>query len=328
MPLAACLVAAAPAPTYQVSGTIAGPDGGWDYANVDADSNRLFVAHGETVATVDLAAPSAMTTFGPAHHAHAVVPIPGSGLLLVTDGDTGTARLVEIRTGAERATIKVGEKPDAAIWDAKHRRVVVMNSKSGTVMMIDPATATVTGTATLAPKLEAAAVDKRGVLFVNNEAQNLVYVIAPETAKVLGTITLPGCEGPSGMAYAPKADRILVACANRAAAVIAPVARTVEKTLEIGAGPDAVIGDATHGRLFIPSGGDGTLTLFADTAAGIVRTGVVKTEIGARTGAVDPRTGIVYLPTSKFGPPATAGGKPVAVPGTFHVVVVKPGKAA
>ena len=51
----------------------------------------------------------------------------------------------------------------------------------------------------------------------------------------------------------------------------------------------------------------------------------VKTELGARTGAVDPKTGKVYLPTASYGPPTTPGGRPAIVPGSFHIVVVSPG---
>jgi len=37
---------------------------------------------------------------------------------------------------------------------------------------------------------------------------------------------------------------------------------------------------------------------------------------------LDERTGRVYLPTAQFGPPATPGGRPSRLPGTFQVLVV------
>ena len=43
---------------------------------------------------------------------------------------------------------------------------------------------------------------------------------------------------------------------------------------------------------------------------------------GSVTIALDERTGRVYLPTSQFGPPATPGGRPPRIPGTFQVLVV------
>jgi hypothetical protein len=48
----------------------------------------------------------------------------------------------------------------------------------------------------------------------------------------------------------------------------------------------------------------------------------VPTEIGARTGALDPATGMIYLPTARFGPPPAGGGRPPALPGSFHILVV------
>jgi hypothetical protein len=50
----------------------------------------------------------------------------------------------------------------------------------------------------------------------------------------------------------------------------------------------------------------------------------VKTEVGARTGALDPKTGKLYLPTASYGAPVTPGGRPLSLPGTFHIVVVSP----
>ncbi len=49
----------------------------------------------------------------------------------------------------------------------------------------------------------------------------------------------------------------------------------------------------------------------------------VATEVGARTGAVDPSTGGIYLPAAKFGAPATAGGRPTIIPGSVELLVVR-----
>ena len=95
-------------------------------------------------------------------------------------------------------------------------------------------------------------------------------------------------------------------------------------TLAIGAGPDAVIYDAVRHLAFIPCGRDGVLEVIAvrgPTEVAIVQT--LKTKTGARTGALDPKTGALYLPAAQFVTPA-AGGKPVATPGTYQFVVVTP----
>jgi hypothetical protein len=61
---------------------------------------------------------------------------------------------------------------------------------------------------------------------------------------------------------------------------------------------------------------------FADGKARIAQQ--VTTQRGARTLALDERTGRIYLPTAQYAPPAVAGGRPTPVPGTFEVLVVAP----
>jgi hypothetical protein len=324
--LACCLAApalAAPEP-YTVTASIPGDDGGWDYASVDAASGRFFTAHGDTVGTVDLAHPDRVRALGEAHHAHAVLPLPGGKDLLVTDGDTATVRFVDQRSGATRATVTVGEKPDAAIWDARRKQAVVMSARGGSVEFIDPATAKVKASVPLAPFLESAAFDSKGLLFVNNEKLNAIHVVDVVQARAVGTIALTGCVKPTGMAYAPRANRIVVACANGVAAIVDPEQRALVGTLPIGPGPDAVIADPAHGRLLIPSGGDGTLAVLADRPGGIAKLASVTTEMGARTGAVDPRSGKVYLPTARLGEPDKPGGRGQPLPGSFHILVLSP----
>lgn len=94
-------------------------------------------------------------------------------------------------------------------------------------------------------------------------------------------------------------------------------------TVAIGEGADAVIGDPARARLYVPAGGDGTLTVLEDRAGGVVRLAAITTEKAARTGAVDPRTGIVYLPTAKL-TPGKPGSRGTPVAGSFHILAVAP----
>lgn len=311
-------------PTYAVTGAIAGPDGGWDYASIDPATRRLYVSHGAAITAVDLATGKMTPALAPAARPHAVLPIPGSGLLLETDGGTGTVRLLDAATGAERSRIKVGENPDGAIWDARRKRAIVMNAKSGTISVIDPFAASVVATVALAEGLEFAAIDASGRLYVNDEDRNQIAVVDLDRLALLGWIDLKGCEGPTGMAFAPVANRIVSACGNDVVAVVDPGTRMVVATLPIGKGADAVIVDAARKRLFVPSGGSGTLAVFADAPGGIRLIETARTEPSARTGAVDPTDGRLYLPAARMMPPAQPGGRPRPAPGSFHLIVVSP----
>jgi YVTN family beta-propeller protein len=171
-----CLVTATPtcaadAPAYTVTGSIAGPDGGWDYTSFDPDTRTVFVARGNSVTAAD---PASGTTraFGTLAKGHAVVPIPDQHLLLVTSGHDDSVRLMDVATGTEKARIAVGTDPDAAFYDATAHRAVVMNAKAGTVSVIEVTAAKVTRTIKLKPGLEFGALGPKATLFVNNEDTN------------------------------------------------------------------------------------------------------------------------------------------------------------
>jgi YVTN family beta-propeller protein len=321
---AAVVVAAAPAPSYVAGRQIAGPDGGWDYAKVDPATRKLYVAHGDVVTEVDLANGDAVRSFGALAKAHAVVPLPDA-MLLVTSGRDNSVRLFDTRTGQETAKIAVGNDPDAAFYDPATRHAVVMNAKGGTVSVIDIATRTIVRTITLKPGLEYGVLAGGGTLFVNNEDANEIETANLMTGKVGPAIALTGCQGPTGLAFDDKTNRLISACANGKAAVIDAKAHRLVKLLVIGSGPDAAIVDANRRLAFIPCGKDGVLDVIAlDAPGGAKLVATVKTEPGARTGALDPRDGSLYLPTARFSPPATAGGRPPAIPGSFHILAVGP----
>jgi YVTN family beta-propeller protein len=313
---------AARTPHHVVTGAISAPDGGWDLASVDPAGHRLLIARGAEVTVIDLGRRPTVRAIGHVVRGHAAIAMP-HGRVLVTSGSEGKARILDAVTGADLVDATVGENPDAAIWDARISAALVMNARSGTVSVVDPTNGAVIRTIALAPGLELPALDERGLLYVNNEDANLIHVVDPATGAVRSPITLTGCEGPTGLGYDPRTHILIAACANGKAAVVDAVAGRVTQLLDIGRGPDTVMIDSARGLAFIPCGRDGELDVIA-LARGrpLAVTERVPTEIGARTGAVDTATGIVYLPTARFGPPPAAGGRPPALPGTFHVVIV------
>jgi len=319
---AAAIVAAAPAPSYKVARSIPVPDGGWDYAKVDTEAGKLYVARTDSVTVVDLKT-DAVSSIGTIVRGHAVVPIAGTTLLLVSSGRDDSVRILDTATGTEKAKIAVGSDPDAAYYNALTKHALVMNAKAGTVSIIDPVAASVVGTITLKPGLEFAT-EVGGTLYVNNEDENEIETADIASGKAGAAIPLTGCTGPTGLGYDKQRNRLISACANGKAAVVDLATKQVS-LLSIGLGPDAVIIDRPRGVALIPCGKDGTLSVIdiaSPGAATVIAT--VPTEPGARTGAVDRRDGNVYLPTARFGPPATAGGRPAMIPGSAHILVLSP----
>ncbi|MEP6784732.1 MAG: YncE family protein [Sphingomonadales bacterium] len=321
----AWLTAAAPTSGYRVAESISGPDGaGWDYAAVDPQTHRLFVAHGDAVARFDLTKSGAYDAIGTIVHAHGVVPIPGRNLLLVTSGRDKSVRLIDSATGAERANLAVGDDPDAAVYESESGHVFVMNAHSGSISEIDPGRMHVVRTIAAKEGLEFAAIGRGRTLYVNDENANEIEIVDLAAGKLKGAIPLTGCEAPTGLAFDPDYNRLIAACANGKAAIVDAATARLVTLVDIGKGPDAVLIDAKRHVALIPCGRDGVLEILALDAAGVRRLSALKTEVGARTGAIDLSTGFVYLPTAAFDLPTKPGGRPTARPGTFHVVVVKP----
>jgi len=320
-----CLIAALFTATAAVSATpqsIPGPDGGWDYSTVDPAANRLYIARNASVTVVDLAGAAQARSIGTIAHGHAVVPLPGHRLL-VTSGDDGTVRLLDTKDGHEISRLAVGRHPDGAIYDPATRRAYVMVSKDGKVAVIDTKTFRLIASIPLKPALEFPAIGPDDTLFVNDEDANEIETVDTHALKAGDPIALPGCERPTGLAYDPASGRLVSACANGQAAIVDAKARRMIALVPIGKGPDAVILDARHHRVFIPCGKSAELDMIRlDQPQPQQVSARIPTEMGSRSGALDPRTGMLYLPAADFGPAPAGGGKPTPIDGTFHILMI------
>jgi DNA-binding beta-propeller fold protein YncE len=139
---------------------------------------------------------------------------------------------------------------------------------------------------------------------------------------VVRRISLKGCDGPTGLALDARTKMLVSACGNGVALAVSAVDGAILATLPIGKGPDAVMFDENNRRFLVPCGRDGVLTVIgAQTDGSLKVVETVPTAKGARTGAIDQKTGKVYLPTADFGPGKT-GERPVARPGSFRLLVL------
>ena len=132
------------------------------------------------------------------------------------------------------------------------------------------------------------------------------------------------CEDPSGLAYVEGADVVLSVCANKMLKVLDARSGVELETVAVGAGADAVIYDPAAHRAFVPSAIDGLLSVIdirGPRSINVVEQ--VHTQIGTRTGAIDAKTGTLYLPTARFGP-INKLGWPEALPGTVELLVMQP----
>ena len=321
--LALTAAAASAEPTrYHVVGKIALPDGGWDLVSFDPAMGRVYVAHGDMVSAINTADQTVIGKFAPASRSHAAVAINSGTEVLVTNGGDNTAAIFNAKTGTLTATVKTGEKPDAAMVDDASGLAVVMNAKTGDLTLINPRTHAVVAQVPVGGSLELGASLGGGKIAVNVEDKNEVVLIDLKARAVIKHIALKGCDGPTGVAWLPISKRILSSCVNGVAAITDPLTDVVT-TLPIGRGPDTVLYDAKRKLAFVPAGRSGELDIFADEATGVRALGKVDTQMGARTGALDPATGRIYLVAADY-EPAISGARPQQKPGSVVALVVAP----
>jgi hypothetical protein len=198
---------------------------------------------------------------------------------------------------------------------------------SGGVTVIDPAKGEIAANVPITGKLEGLAFDGRGHLFVNTEDKSMIQVIDTHTLKPLASWPIAPVEGGTGLAIDVVHHRLFSSGGNGMLAVVNSDTGAIVATPEIGEDPDGDAFDAPDGLIFT-SNMVGTLTvLHQDSPDAYSVAQTVATAFGARTIALDAKTGRVFLSTGKFmdAPPALAGGphpRRPGVPGSFEVLVV------
>jgi YVTN family beta-propeller protein len=306
---------------YHVIDRIAGPDGGWDYANVDPFNKTVLVAKGPNIVSVDIASGKVNPTFAPAMGSHGAIGVAGGKEVAFTNGTSATVSFVDAKTGAAIASVPVAKGADAIASDPKTGLVLSMGHSSGDITVIDPKTHTVAGTITVGGTLEGAVADGNGKAYVNVEDKGEVVVVDLKTFKAGAHYKMAGCDGPTGIAY-DKADKLLIVACDKVAEVLNAATGAIIASIPTGPGAD---GDAYYDKgalAFVSAGGDGTLAVISMKGGKPVLLDNVPTQKGARTIAVDQDTGKVYLPAAETGPVPPGGRRGALIPGSFKLLVV------
>jgi YVTN family beta-propeller protein len=325
--LAAAAVAAA-GPGYHIMATYKlGGDGGWDYLTVDAPARRLYISRATHVMVVDADSGKSVGDIADTPGVHGIALAPELGRGFVSNGREGTVSIFDPKTLATSSKVKVGDNPDAILYDGATKRVFAFNGRSQDATAFDAVKGTVLGTIKLGGKPEFAASDGQGEIFVNIEDKSELLAIDPNRLEVKTRWPLAPCTEPSGLALDRKNRRLFVGCDNKMMAVVNADNGKVITTLPIGEGVDATwFDDETN--LAFASCGEGVLTVVREESPDKFSVAEnVPTQQGARTMALDSKTHKVWVVTAKFGPPPAATPdnphpRRSIVPDTFVALVI------
>jgi len=314
--LCAVIPAAAQAPTFTVEKFDIKGDGGTDYITVEPSTGRVFVSRATHVMVVEGATGKVLGDIPntPAVHGAAFSTKTNHGF--TTNSGDQTVTMFDLKTLAVLKQIKVGPGLDGIMYDEPDDKIILTNHSRpiGTLTAIDPASGDIVATVELEDTSpEGAAADGKGHIFVNNEGKNTVQVIDVKTWKATASWPLAPCDGPTGIAYDKASNRLFSGC-NKTSVVVDPATGKVVASIPNGTRVDALGWDAGRKLIYVPNGGEGTVTVaHQDAADKYTVVATVTTFPGAKTITVDPVTHNAYLFQPERGPaPAPAAGAPAA----------------
>jgi YVTN family beta-propeller protein len=304
-----------------------GGEGGWDYLAADSDGRRLYISRATHVVVIDLDSGKSIGEIPDTPGVHGIALAKDLGKGYISDGGDATVTVFDLTTLKTTTKIKVGQRPDAILYDPATKRVFTFNAGSQDSTAIDATKDAVVGTIPLGGKPEFAATDLKGTVFVNMEDKNSLYALDANQLTVKSKWALPGCDEPSGLAIDRKNRRLFSGCEKIMAITDADSGKQVANT-PVGEGVDATAYDDETGLAFASAGGDAKLTVVQSSGGDKYAVAETpSTQKGARTMALDTKTHNIYLVTAEFGPrPAPTAQnphpRPSIVPGTFVVLVM------
>lgn len=304
---ALALPSAARAQTFTVERFSIGGDGGTDYLTAEPGTGRVFISRGTHVMVIDGASGKVLGDIPDTPRTHGIALVPGVNRGFTTNGGDSTVSIFDIRTLAviRKVPIPTGGL-DGIMYDDFSGHIILTNHSrpAGTVVALDPATGGIVGTAELEDDSpEGAASDGKGKLFVNNEGKSTIQVLDAKTLTVLASWPLAPCDGPTGIAYDRRSNRIISGCGTNSV-VLDPATGKVVATIPNGEGVDALGFDPAEKLIYIPAGRDSSVTIaHEDGPDRYTVVATVPTMTGAKTIAVDPVRHIAYLFQPQYGPP-------------------------
>jgi len=325
---------AATAGPYKVLKTAkVGGEGGYDYIFADSEARRLFIPRGgqtggqvmvfnldtlESAGTIPDVRSGGATVDPKSHHGFSTTKP-------LTMWDANTLKVMK--------TIDVDGRPDGILCDPYNARVWVLSHQPPHATVIDAAEGTVVKTLDLGGAPEQAVSDGKGTIYVNIADKANIAVVDAKNLTVTAHYDMSSKgTGGSGLAFDAK-NHILFAYYRQPSPVVVIVNAdngNIITTLPTGMGVDTVAFNPTTIEA-ISAEFAGTMTFVKEnspTSFAVEQT--LQTMVGAKTLALDTKTGHLLTMAAEFGPPppdAKPGpsGRPARGPmieGSFSILMV------
>jgi WD40 repeat protein len=301
----------------------------FDYVIMDAAARRVYFTEGTAVHVVNADTGEKIGSItGDWKRVHGVALVPQLNKGFITDGDAGNIIEFDMKTLKASKTIKGEEDADWILYDPASKHVFAFNGSAKSATVIDPVKGEVIKTLPLGGQPEQAVADGKGMIYDNIESTNEVIAIDSNDLTIKSRWPVAPAGQPVSIALDRKTRRLFIGGRNPKMLVMinADTGKVIGDAFPIGDRVDANTFDPATNTLAAATR-EGTLHIFHEDSPdklSVVET--VKTEFGAKTMGLDPKTHKLFLTTSDFGPAPAPTEKqpnpqPVATPGTFRLLI-------
>jgi len=297
----------------------------FDYINFDSASRRVYLSHGTEVKVLDADNDKVIGDISGLKRDHGVAIVPELGRGFISDGDAGEVAIFDLKTLKITGRIKTDKDSDSILYDPASKHIFCFNGEPNSVSVIDPSAGKVIATLPLGGAPEQAVADGKGMIFDNLEDKNEVIAIDSRALNITARWSVAPAGQPVSIAMDRQSRRLFIGARNPAVFVVmdAETGKLIGPSFPIGGRVDTTVFDPET-LIAACSTGDGAIHIFhEDSPNKISAVETVKTEYGAKTMALDPKTHNLLVDTSDFSAPATAAkqARPVAKPGTFRLLL-------
>ncbi len=334
---AACVLASSPAGgyhlikkvTYGAARLAPATAEYFDYVIPEPSARRMFFTEGTAVHVVNADTGEKIGTItGDWKRVHGVALVPELNKGFITDGDSGTVVVFDLKTLKPTKTIKAEDDADWILYDTASKHIFVFNGSQKSSTVIDPVKEEVIKSIPLGGAPEQAYSDGKGMIYDTLQSSNEIVAIDTKEMTVKSRFPVAPAGAPTSITMDRKTRRLFVGGRNPKMMIMmdADTGKVIGDGFPIGDRVDANVFDAET-NIVAAATREGTLHIFhEDSPNKLSEVETIKTEFGAKTMGLDAKTHKLFLTTSDFGPAPAATDKqpnpqPVATPGTFRLLI-------
>jgi hypothetical protein len=289
---------------FQQTITLPGVKGKFDHFAMDEAGKRLFAAAAgnQSVEVIDLTTGKVVDSLKGFGKPHGLAWIAGTGTLFVSDGGKAELAIYSGSPLKRVKTISLSEDADDMVYDPATGLLYVGHGGTNAanpaqIAIVDAKDQSLVTNLHVATHPEALELDsKNDRIFANIADAGQVVVIDGKTHTINATWTLESAKDNTPLAYDEADDVLLIGC-RAPAKIIALNGRSGStlSTLTSSAGADDLFFDPTTRRAYLISG-EGAIDAVELAADGTLKpVAVTHTVTGAKTGLLDPRSGLLYI---------------------------------